>query len=63
MVNEDEWRALAAQNPMRVTYPSWRTREQRLSEAKADPWRCETWNRKTRQNERNRPRYVGKKIW
>lgn len=61
-MNDAEWKELAAQNPRRVTYPNWRPREQRLAEAKADPWVPIEGNR------RLSPRYApkkttGKKVW
>lgn len=37
-MNEQEWRALAAQNPGRVTYPSWRPPEHWAARDKRDPW-------------------------
>jgi hypothetical protein len=37
-VKDEEWRALAARNPMRVTYPSWRPKEFWAERAKKDPW-------------------------
>lgn len=38
-IPEDEWRALAAQNPMRVTYPSWKPKSYWDAKDKADPWK------------------------
>lgn len=37
-MDQDEWRKLAEQNPMRVTYPSWRPKEHWEAKRKADPW-------------------------
>lgn len=37
-MNEQDWRALAAQNPQRVTYPSWKPKEHWDARDKADPW-------------------------
>lgn len=38
-MNEQDWRTLAAQNPGRVTYPSWRPPEYWAARSKKDPWR------------------------
>lgn len=40
-IPDDQWRALAAQNPMRITYPSWRPKSYWEMKAKADPWKPE----------------------
>ena len=37
-MKDEEWRKLAEQNPMRVTYPSWRPKEYWEAKSKADPW-------------------------
>lgn len=34
----EDWRKLAEQNPMRVTYPSWRPKGHWDAKRKADPW-------------------------
>lgn len=62
-MTEEEWKALAAKNPMRVTYPNWRPKEQRLAEAQEDPWASEVWSKREGANNRAKPRYVGKKLW
>lgn len=37
-MKDDEWKRLAKQNPIRVTYPSWRPKEYWDAKSKADPW-------------------------
>lgn len=49
-MNDEQWSALAAQNPQRVTYPSWRPPEHWAAQSKKDPWvpikaNREFWNR------------------
>lgn len=37
-MNDAEWRALAAKNPQRVTYPTWKPPEFWAARTKKDPW-------------------------
>lgn len=37
-MTDEEWKRLAAKNPQRVTYPSWRPKEYWEAQARKAPW-------------------------
>lgn len=57
-IPDDQWRALAAQNPMRVTYPSWRPKSHWDAKDKADPWKVASGTTDWRKADPRRSRVI-----